>query len=175
MMNDPQIIPQTFSAGEIADRVAVLARDIRADAGDAEILLVGVLKGASVFLADLLRAIPGPVRYHFVDVIYSERSLEQITDIFFVTHFPIEGQHIYLLKDVVSTGITENYLLSHLRLRNPALLKLVALLDRPADRRLHLNVDYSLFEVNKGIFVGYGLDHDGNHENLPYLGALSPL
>ena len=173
-MTESQAIEQAFSATEIADRVSALGRDIRADAGEAEVLLIGVLKGASVFLSDLLRAVPGPVRYHFVDVVYSERSLEQVTDIFFVTHFPVERKHVYLLKDVVSTGITENYLLNHLRLRKPSLLKLVALLDRPADRRLHLNVDYSLFQVNKGTFVGYGLEHDGTYENLPYLAALSP-
>jgi len=161
-----------FTEGQIASRVRELGQRIRADAGDNEILLIGILKGSSVFLADLLRALPGEVRYHFVDVVRREGNDEEPIALNFLTHFDMEGKILYLLKDVVATGVIENYLLNQFRTRDPAVLRLVALLDRPNSRRVALQVDYSAFEVGDGTFVGYGLDHQGRFENLPYIGDM---
>ncbi|HUF17900.1 MAG TPA: phosphoribosyltransferase family protein [Thermoanaerobaculia bacterium] len=161
-----------FSAQQIASRVQELGARIRADAGDQEIVLIGILKGSSVFLADLLRAIPGEVRYHFVDVVRKAESDDEPMALNFLTHFEMEGRNLYLLKDVVATGVIENYLLTQFRTRNPAVLRLVALLDRPNARRTAVQIDYSAFEVGEGTFVGYGLDHQGRFENLPYIGEM---
>lgn len=161
-----------FTEQQIASRVQELGRRIRVDAGDQEILLIGILKGSSVFLADLLRAISGEVRYQFVDVLRRSGSEDEPMAINFLTHFDMEGKNLYLLKDVVATGVIENYLLTQFRTRNPALLRLVALLDRPNARRTAVQADYSAFEVGEGTFVGYGLDHQGRFENLPYIGDM---
>jgi hypoxanthine phosphoribosyltransferase len=163
-----------FSQNEIAQRIAELGKTIRRDAGDGEIVLIGILKGSSVFLADLLRAIPGDVRYHFVDVVREQGSEDQPMDINFLTHFGMEGKQIYLLKDIVATGVIESYLINQFRLKSPSEIRLVALLDRPSSRRVLLRVDYRAFEVEDGTFVGYGLEHQGQFENLPYIGTLEP-
>ena len=167
-------VKQTFSVDEIGKRVDQIAADIRQDAGKSEVFLLGILKGTAVFLADLLRAIPGKATYGFIDVVRDEADTEiaSALEIDFLTHTELAGRHVYLLKDVVSTGVIENYLLSQLRQHDPKALKLVALLDRPALRTVDLTADYRLFEVADGSFVGYGLEVDGNHGNLPYIGKL---
>jgi len=161
----------TFSQTQIAERIAELGRSIRDDAGELDILLIGILKGSCVFLADLLRATPGRVNYQFVDVVRHGGG-EEAVGINFLTHFDMAGKTVYLLKDVVATGVIETYLLDQFRVRKPAALKLVALLDRPQARRVLLEVDFTAFEVESGVFVGYGLEHEGGYENLPYIAAL---
>src|SRR5688572_26040897 len=170
----PKSVKQTFSADEIAQRVAELAAEIRADAGKSEVFLLGILKGTAVFLADLLRAIPGSATYGFIDVVRDEADTEiaSALEIDFLSHTELAGRHVYLLKDVVSTGVIENYLLSQLRQHEPKSLKLVALLDRPALRTVDLVADYKVFEVSDGAFVGYGLEVGGLHGNLPHIGKV---
>lgn len=165
-------IKRAFSAKEIAKRVAALGARIRDDAGDADVLLLGVLKGTSCFLADLMRAIPGEVGYGFIDVVRDVADTETAAavEIDFLNWIDLAGRNVYLLKDVVSTGVIESYLLNQLRQKNPASLRLVALLDRPDLRTMELAADYCLFEVDDGTFVGYGLELDGRHGNLPYIG-----
>lgn len=166
---------ERYSAQQIARRIGELAEEIRAEAGaDAEIHLIGVLKGAACFLTDLMRATRGPVRYEFIDVIrdISDTEVADALEIDFLTHFDIRGKRIYLLKDVVSTGIIENYLLTQLRQRNPAELKLVALLDRPTNRTVEITVDHRAFQADEGNFVGYGLEAGGKWANLPYIGVV---
>jgi hypoxanthine phosphoribosyltransferase len=165
-------IRTVFSAEAIAERIAELGKAIRRDAGNQEVCLIGILKGSSVFLADLLRATPGEVRYHFVDVVRDSGSEDRPMAINFLTHFEMRDKPLYLLKDIVTTGVIESYLLNQFRIRRPADLKLIALLDRPSARRVLLPVDYRAFEVENGTFVGYGLDHQGKFENLPYIGVL---
>jgi len=96
----------------------------------------------------------------------------EAVEIDFLSHFEIRDRQVYLLKDVVSTGVIETYLLGQLRQHGPADLKLVALLDRPALRTIDLKVDYAAFEVSEGAFVGYGLELEGQHGNLPFIGKL---
>ena len=160
---------------QIRDRVQALAAELRADAGDEEILLVGVLKGTAVFLADLLRAIPGPVGYEFLDKIsdLSDTSIADAIEIDFLSHFDMRGRRVYLLKDVVSTGVIEQWLMSQLRLRHPSAIKLVALIDRPDLRRTAFDVDYRAFVGGSGQFVGYGLEADGRGANLTSIGSRS--
>lgn len=167
-------VTKTFSAEVIAENIGALAHKIRGDAGQREIFLLGILKGTTCFLADLLRAIPGRVSYGFIDVVRDIADAETATalEIDYFSYSDIAGKNVYLLKDVVSTGVIESYLMSQLRLHKPASLKLVALLDRPGMRTIDLTADYRVFEVEDGSFVGYGLELDGRHSNLPYIGKL---
>ena len=167
-------IRKAFSAKEIARRVARLGEQIRDDAGDGEIFLLGILKGASFFLADLMRAIPGEVSYGFIDVIRDapDHQIADAIEIDFLSFTAIGGRHVYLLKDVVSTGVIETYLLTQLRQKNPAGIRLVALLDRPDLRTVELEADYFGFRIDEGTFVGYGLEHENRFGNLPFIGRI---
>ena len=167
-------IKSKFSANKIAKRVEKLAAEIRSDAGKADIFLLGVLKGTSCFLSDLIRQMPGNVSYGFIDVVRDIADAETATalEIEYFSYTDIGGKNVYLLKDVVSTGVIETYLMSQLRLDNPKSLKLVALLDRPGTRTVDLTVDFRGFEIEEGSYVGYGLELQGRHGNLPYIGLL---
>ena len=168
-------IKKAFSEKQIDKRIAKLGKEIRDDAGKAEVFLLGVLTGASFFLVDLMRAIPGEVSYGFINVMREMADTEVATalEIDYRNTTDIARKHIYLLKDVVSTGVIETYLLQQLRQKNPAELKLVALVDRPELRTVELEVDFRAFEADhRGVFVGYGLELTGKHANLPYIGRI---
>jgi hypoxanthine phosphoribosyltransferase len=168
-------IKKAFSEKQIARRIDRLGAEIRKDAGKADVFLLGVLKGASLFLADLMRAIPGEVSYGYINVIrdMADTEVASAMEIDYLHWSDISGKHVYLLKDVVSTGVIESYLLMQLRQKKPSELKLVALVDRPALRTVELEVDYRAFEADhRGVFVGYGLELTGKHANLPYIGRV---
>lgn len=165
-------ITKAFSAREIDHRVAALAAEIRDDAGEAPLFLLGILKGASCFTADLLRRIHGEATYGFIDVVrdMTHTHGESTMEIDFLSWINIEGRNVYVIKDVVTTGVIETYLLAQLRQKNPASLKLVALIDRPDARTVDLTVDFPAFQASDdGAYAGYGLEIDGRHGNLPYL------
>jgi hypoxanthine phosphoribosyltransferase len=167
-------ITKVFSAREIEQRVAALAAEIRDDAGHAPLFLLGILNGASCFVADLLRRIPGEAGYGFIDVVrdVSHTQVDSTIGIDFLSWIDISGRNVYVVKDVVSTGVIESYLLAQLRQKNPANLKLVALIDRPDARTVDLAIDFRAFEAGEGAYVGYGLEIDGRHGNLPYLATV---
>lgn len=163
-----------FSAEAIARRVKELGALIRADTGEGTLFLLGLLKGTSCFLADLMRAVEGKVGYGFIDVVRDMADTQVATalEIDFLNWIDIAGKNVYILKDVVSTGVIETYLLTQLRQKRPASLKLVALLDRPELRTVELQVDFHAFQVTDGTFAGYGLEFEGRFGNLPYLGRV---
>jgi hypoxanthine phosphoribosyltransferase len=163
-----------FKADEIAARVGALAQEIRSDAGSSDVFLLGILKGTSCFLADLMRQIPGNVSYGFIDVIrdIADTAIADALEIDFMSFTEIGGRNVYVLKDVVSTGVIENYLLTQLRQHGPKSLKLVALLDRPELRTVDLPADFKAFEVGDGSWAGYGLEIQGRYGNLPYIGKV---
>jgi hypoxanthine phosphoribosyltransferase len=167
-------IAPAFSADDIARRVAELAMQIRADVGEDEIFFLCILKGASVFLADLLRSVTGDVSYGFIDVIRDaeSNSAADALEIDFLSYTDIRGRHVFVLKDVVNTGVIENYLLSQLRLHAPATLRLVALLDRADARTADVKTDFSAFTIGEGTFAGYGLEHERRFGNLPWIGRV---
>lgn len=170
------MIEPLFTASRIAERVTQLGREIRADAGSGNVFLLGILKGSSVFTADLLRAIEGDVAYGFIDVVLDVADTETASalEIDFVSHTSIADRDVYVVKDVVSTGVIENYLLTQLLQHAPRSLKLVALLDRPAMRTVDLKTDFRAFETDGGSYAGYGLELDGRYGNLPYICRLQP-
>jgi hypoxanthine phosphoribosyltransferase len=167
-------IAPVFSAEQIAERIRVLAAAIRADAGESEVFLLGIMKGASCFLADLMRAIPGNVGYGMIDVVrdIADNETADALEIDFLSFTDIRGRSVYVLKDVVSTGVIESYLLSQLRTHEPASLQLVALLDRPDARTIDLQVQFSAFTIAEGTYAGFGLEHEGRFCNLSYIGRL---
>jgi hypoxanthine phosphoribosyltransferase len=167
-------ITPAFDADAIARRVDELAAEIRKDAGDAEVFLLCILKGASLFLADLLRAIPGDVSYGFIDVVRDagDNQIADALEIDFLSFTDIRARNVYVLKDVVNTGVIENYLLSQLRMHAPAVLRLVALLDRPDVRTVDVRTDFSAFTIQDGTYAGYGLEHERRFANLPYIGRI---
>jgi hypoxanthine phosphoribosyltransferase len=168
-------ITEVFGAEAIANRVRELATEIRRDAGSSEIFLLGILKGASTFLSDLLRAVPGDVSYGFIDVVRdtADMPLADALEIDFLSFTDIRNRNVYVLKDVVNTGIIESYLFSQLRLHNPATLRLVALLDRLNARTIDVKTDFRAFTIEDGVFAGYGLEHERRFANLPWIGRVA--
>ena len=170
-----QNITPVFTEEQIAARIRELGAAIRADCGEGEVFLLGILKGASCFLGDLLRSIPGEVSYGFIDVVRdaADNQIADALEIDFLSYTDIRERRVYVLKDVVATGVIENYLLSQLRLHNPATLRLVALLDKIDARTVDVTADFQAFTISEGIFAGYGLEHERRHGNLPWIGRVS--
>ena len=164
-------LKKAFSDKKIASVVAKLGKRIRKDAGDGEIFLLGILKGTSCFLPDLMRAISGEVGFGYIDMILdvSDTQVASAVEISYLSHTHLRGRHVYLLKDVVSTGVIENYLLTQLRQKDPTDIKLVALLDHVDQRTVDIEPDYRAFKVGPGTYVGYGLEREGQFGNLPYI------
>lgn len=160
-----------YSADEISARVEEVASAIAASYQDRQLVLVGMLKGAAFFLADLARFIPRPVDYEFVSVTSSTGAHGEVVSLTFATQVDVSGKHVLILKDVLHSGVTENYLITHLSQQNPATIEVVALVDKPQLRSVNLTARYSVFDdTPDGFLVGYGLGPGhGEHTNRPDL------
>ena len=148
-------------------RIQGLGKQIREDFGDNPITCIGVLKGSFLFMADLVRAIGGPVRCEFLGV-SSYQGGTRSTGVVRITHDlkqPVEGQHCVLVEDIVDTGLTMDYLLRMLQVRNPASLKVATLLDKPDNREVEVQTDYIGFTIPDEFVVGYGLDLNELYRN----------
>ena len=157
-------------------RIQELGAQIRADHGDAPITAIGVLKGSFIFMADLVRAIGGPVRCEFLGV-SSYQGGTRSTGVVRITHDlrqPVEGQHCLLIEDIVDTGLTMDYLLRMLQVRNPASLTVATLLDKPSNREVEVQTDYVGFTIPDEFVVGYGLDLNELYRNLPHISVYTP-
>jgi len=160
---------------ELAQRVGELGRAIAADYAGKDPLLVGVLKGAVVFLSDLIRAIDVPVTTDFISVSsYGSGSrpsgIVKITSDLSVS---IEDRHVVIVEDIIDSGRTISYLKRNLLTRHPQTLKICALLDKVQRREVEVELDYVGFTIPDVFVVGYGLDHAGLYRNLPYVAALA--
>ena len=165
-----------ISAEQISERVVELGAQIRADHGDEEITLIGVLKGSILFMADLARAIPGDVQLEFLGVssYMGTKSTGQVR----ITHdlsADITGRNIVLVEDIVDTGLTLKFLIRTLNQRNPKSLRVVTLLDKPAHRSNQVQVDYVGFKIPDAFVIGYGLDLDQRYRNLPSIEVFTPV
>jgi len=154
-------------------RVDELGRQITRDYAGRPVVLVGVLKGALVFLADLMRALDLPLTLDFVGLssYVGTGSTGEVTVTSDLTR-PIEGLDVLLVEDIVDTGLTMRWLLDHLAQRRPASLAICALLVKPSRARAEVPVRYRGFEIGDDFVVGYGLDVDGRLRNLPYVGVV---
>jgi hypoxanthine phosphoribosyltransferase len=160
-------------AERLRARVAEIGREITRDYDGEPLVLVGVLKGALVFLADLMRAIDLPVTLDFVGLssYVGTRTSGQVELTSDLTR-PIDGKHVILVEDIVDTGLTMQWLLARLGERGPASVSVCALLVKPSRARVRVPVRYRGFEIADEFVVGYGLDHDGHLRNLPYVGVV---
>jgi hypoxanthine phosphoribosyltransferase len=171
----PEEIEQVlFSSEEIQARLAVLAAEIDRDYHGRSALLVGVLKGAFILMADLARHLHGQVEFDFMAV-SSYGSATQTSGVVRIMKdldLDIAGRHVILVEDIVDSGLTLNYLLRNLRARGPASVEVMALLSKPDQIRVDLPIRYHGFTVPNVFVVGYGLDYDERYRNLPYVATL---
>lgn len=167
-------IPALITERRLRARTRAIGREIRRDHRGRDLVLVGILRGSFIFMADLARSIDLPLACDFVKVssygsgtVSSGRVRIELD----VSH-PLRGKHVVLVEDIVDTGFTAEKVLEALRARRPASLRLCALLRKPARERVEVRIDYLGFTIPDRFVVGYGLDHGGFHRNLPYIGVL---
>lgn len=158
----------------IAARVRELATEMRRDAGPATpIHLVCVLKGAFVFLADLMRELDGPVTCDFIVAkSYAGTSSTGQVQLLKDLGHPIDGRHVIIVEDIVDTGLTLRHLQEVFRTRAPLALRTACLLSKPSRRKVDVPVDYVGFTIEDHFVVGYGLDFDEQYRNLPFIGIV---
>jgi len=164
-----------IDAGTIADRIAELGRAITDDFLGKDVVIVPVLKGSYVFAADLARHIDLDVAVDFLGV-RSYGDQQQSSGVVQITtdlSSSIEGKHVILVEDIVDTGLTVSYLHENLATRQPASLKIAALLHKPSRTRVPVEIDYLGFTVEDVFIVGYGLDYAQKFRNLPYLAVVT--
>ena len=161
-------------AADLTARVGELGRQIRHDYAGRTPMLVGVLKGAVVFLADLMRAIDAPCDCDFIAVSSYGASTRSsgVVELTKDLSVPIEGRDVLVVEDIVDTGRTLAYLLRNLETRQPGTLRVCTLLDKVSRREVPVPLDYVGFTIPDEFVVGYGLDFAGLYRNLPYLGVL---
>lgn len=174
MLNDIQQV--LLSSEQIASRVKELGEQISADYADKEILMIGVLRGAVVFMSDLARAINVPVAIDFMAVTSYGASTTSsgVVRILKDLDEEVAGRHVLVVEDIIDSGLTLNYLLDNLRARKPASIRLATLLNKPERRKKEVHVDYNGFTIPDHFVVGYGLDYAEKYRNLPFIGILKP-
>jgi len=165
-------LARRFDADQIARRVSEVASSLCNEFPGGDLVLISVLKGSSFFLGDLARKMTVPVGCEFISARRGQGS-DHVLQIDFRTEFDIQGRPALLLKDVVSTGVIENYLIGHLRSQGASQVRLAAIIDRTDQRTTDVVVDYSLFVVPRGHFAGYGMEYQGKHAQLPYIAEVS--
>jgi hypoxanthine phosphoribosyltransferase len=161
-----------ISADRLAQRVSELAGQVSADYDGKDLLLIGVLKGAWVFLADLVRQLRIPVRCDFVRVTSYGLGTETSGDprLLLDCTESVTGAHVLVVEDIIDTGVSTAWLLEHLRRKEPASLRVCAMLSKPSQRQVTVDVDYLGFEIPDRFVVGYGLDCGERFRELPYVG-----
>ncbi|KJR98185.1 MAG: hypoxanthine phosphoribosyltransferase [Peptococcaceae bacterium BRH_c4a] len=161
---------------QISGKVKELAGRISEDYQGNSILVVGILKGAVIFLADLVRNITIPVSIDFIAVSSYGKASESsgVVQILKDLDQIIEGRHVLVVEDIVDTGLTLKYLLENLSTRKPASLKICTLLDKPTRRKADVVPDYNGFTIPDEFVVGYGLDYAEKYRNLREIGVLKP-
>ena len=161
---------------QIQARVAELGGQLNADYTGLEPVLISVLKGSIVFLADLVRSMELPLSIDIMEVSSYGAATETSGQVRILKDLsnPIEGRHVIVVEDIIDTGLTLNYLLRYLREKGPASLRICCLLDKPARRLTEIPIDYVGFTIPDRFVVGYGLDYGERYRNLPYVGVLRP-
>ncbi|MFQ5340871.1 MAG: hypoxanthine phosphoribosyltransferase [Anaerolineae bacterium] len=173
----PDIERILIDEATIQQRVQELATEITEDyAGVDSLLLVGILKGAFIFLADISRrlAIPRAVDFMALSAYGASAAATGAVRIIMDLRQPIEGRHVMIVEDIVDTGLTLDYLYKALESRRPASLRSCVLLDKTSRREVDVPIDYLGFQIPDVWVVGYGLDYADRHRTLPYIGVLRP-
>ncbi len=164
-----------LSSGDIAAKVHALGQLVAQAYEGCDLLLVSVLKGAVVFLSDLMRAIPMPLAIDFLAISgYGSQGSAGVVRILKDLDQDITGRHVLVVEDIVDTGLTLGYLLRVLQARRPASLRVCTLLDRSVRRIVDLPMAFRGFDIPDRFVVGYGLDYHQRYRNLPFIGVLKP-
>ena len=178
-MNDnmkEDVLRVLLSEDEIREKVRELGGKITADYKNSNLMLVTVLKGAVVFLADLIRQIDVPAEIDFMVVssygsgVKSSGVVKIVKDL----DVPLAGKDILIVEDILDSGLTLSYIKELLESRGPRSIRIATLLDKPSRRKVDLQADYIGFSVPDEFVIGYGLDYDEKYRNLPYIGILKP-
>ncbi|RMD47098.1 MAG: hypoxanthine phosphoribosyltransferase [Alphaproteobacteria bacterium] len=175
MATRPYVIEQMISAKAIAARVEALAAEIEAAfAGTDRLVVVGLLRGSFIFIADLVRELHLPVEVDFIEAssygsgTESSREVRILKDL----RAPIEGRDVLVVEDIVDTGHTLAHVVRMLEARRPRRLETIALLDKPSRREVDIRASWTGFEIPDAFVVGYGIDYAQEGRNLPYIGAV---
>ncbi len=175
MTDMPYVIDEMISAKSIAARVEALAHEIRNEfAGTDKLVVVGLLRGSFVFIADLVRELDLPVEVDFLEVssygdaMESSREVRVLKDL----RGTIEGRDVLVVEDIVDTGFTLAHVIKMLENRAPARLRTIALLDKPSRREVEVKADWTGFEIPDEFVVGYGIDYAQRNRNLPCIGKV---
>jgi hypoxanthine phosphoribosyltransferase len=178
---DGDIASVLITSDEIQDKVAELADRIAADYGDPgehepDLLLVGVLKGAVMFMTDLARRLPLPTQLEFMAISSygSATSSSGVVRILKDLDRDISGRHVLIVEDIIDSGLTLSWLRKNLESRGPASLRVVTLLRKPEAAKLDVDVAYIGFDIPNEFVVGFGLDYAERYRDLPYIGTLDP-
>ena len=159
----------------LSKRVAELGAEISADYAGRDLLLIGVLKGAVFFMADLMRKLTIPCEVDFMAISSYGASTDSsgVVRILKDLDINIEGRHVLVVEDIIDSGLTLSYLMRNLESREPATLEVCALLTKPDRREIEVPVSYVGFEIPNRFVIGYGLDFGERYRNLPYVAVLS--
>ena len=175
MTHKPYVIDQMISAKQIAARVEELAAEISAAYADTEkLVVVGLLRGSFVFIADLVREIDLPVEVDFLEASSYGNSTQSSREVRILKDLSgkIEGRDVLVVEDIVDTGFTLHHVLQMLQARNPARLEVCALLDKPSRREVPMQARWTGFTIPDEFVVGYGIDYAQRNRNLPYIGKV---
>jgi hypoxanthine phosphoribosyltransferase len=174
-MDDPRRVVTLISAGDIRKRVAELAAEIRHDFPDG-LHLVAVLKGAFMFLSDLVRSMDGDVSLDFMAVSSYAKGTTSSGEVRLLKDLDttLDGKHVVIVEDIVDTGLTLMYLQEILRARGPKTLRTACLLSKPSRRLVDVKVEYIGFTIEDRFVVGYGLDYAEQYRHLPHISVIDP-
>jgi hypoxanthine phosphoribosyltransferase len=163
-----------FTPEQLAARIRELGAEIERDYAGKELVLVGVLKGAFLFVADLARSVDLPLTIDFVGLSSYGEATESSGVVKITSDLtkPIAGKHVVVVEDIIDTGLTMRYLLDNLRTRHPASVKVCSLLHKPSRARTKIDIDYCGFTVPDLFVVGYGLDAAEKFRNVPFIGVV---
>ncbi|MBV7409848.1 hypoxanthine phosphoribosyltransferase [Maritimibacter sp. DP1N21-5] len=174
-MSQPYVIDEMISAKAIAARIEALARDIKESFHDTDkLVVVGLLRGSFVFIADLVRELDLPVEVDFLeassygDKMESSREVRILKDL----RGEIAGRDVLLVEDIVDTGFTLKHVVALMQTRSPRKLATIALLDKPSRREVDVKADWTGFEIPDEFVVGYGIDYAQRNRNLPFIGKV---
>ena len=165
-----------FTEEQIAEKIKELGSQIAKDYAGKNPLIISVLRGSFIFMADLVRAIDIPCEVDFLSVssygsgTVSSGNIKMIQGL----DGDIKGRHVIVVEDILDTGVTLSNLVPMLKMRNPNSVKICTILDKPSRRKADIQPDYEGYQVPDEFVVGYGLDYDEKYRNLPYVGALKP-
>jgi len=176
MLKKEEIDEILITEEKIKQKILELGKQITKDYEGKDLIFIGVLRGAVIFMSDLARAISVPMIFDFIAISSYGASTESsgVVRILKDLDETIENKDVLVVEDIVDTGLTLDYLIRILKSRNPASLKVCTFLNKKARRKINVKIDYSGFDIPNKFVVGYGLDYGGKFRNIPYVFTLNP-